>query len=230
MDALAEDSVYQLRLKTAVRRDKMTARGERMENRQFDMMLSVARERLAQHEPEKIAQRAGAAYHDGAFELLTFGQNVTVRLPDCAMEPPLSKWHTLTLLHYLDLADGTKPSGRTIPFSQYRDGLIRGGGLDRNAELIIRRDLGVLPPKELERRCRALGAEVLQSNADFCARFDFAPYYPVWLKVWFADEEFPASGRLLVDETAPHHLTIEDAVTVGSLILDQLTGAQRWSA
>ena len=51
----------------------------------------------------------------------------------------------------------------------------------------------------------------------------------VLLKVWFADEEFPASGRLLLDESAPHYLTIEDAVTVGSLILDQLTGAQHWT-
>ena len=65
---------------------------------------------------------------------------------------------------------------------------MRGGGLDRNAELIVRRDLGILPPEELERRCRLLGAELLPSNADFCARFDFAPRYPVWLKVWFADE------------------------------------------
>lgn len=53
--------------------------------------------------------------------------------------------------------------------------------------------------------------------------------YPVWLKVWFADEEFPASGRLLVDESAPSYLTIEDAVTVGALILDELTGAQHWA-
>ena len=106
---------------------------------------------------------------------------------------------------------------------------MRGGGLDRNAELIVRRDLGILPPEELERRCRSLGAELLPSNADFCARFDFAPRYPIWLKVWFADEEFLASGRLLLDESAPHYLTIEDAVTVGSLILDQLTGAQHWA-
>ena len=105
----------------------------------------------------------------------------------------------------------------------------RGTGLDRNAELIVRRDLGILPPEELERRCRSLGAELLPSNADFCARFDFAPRYPIWLKVWFSDEEFPASGRLLLDESAPHYLTIEDAVTVGSLILDQLTGAQHWA-
>ena len=126
-----------------------------------------------------------------------------------------ANWHTLTLLHYLDLADGTPLCGRMIPFSQYKDGLVRGGGLDRNAELIVRRDLSVLPPEELERRCEALGANFEASNADLCARFDFAPRYPVWLKVWFGDEEFPASGHLFVDASAPRYLTIEDAVTVG---------------
>jgi len=195
----------------------------------LETMFAVARERLSQHTPEDIAEKAGARYADSSFSLKTLGQAVTVQLPDCAIRPQLSQWHTLTLLHYLDLADGVPLAGRTITFSQYKDGLVRGGGLDRNAELIIRRDLGILPPEELERRCRSLGAEILSSNADFCARFDFAPCYPVWLKVWFADEEFPASGRLLLDESAPHYLTIEDAVTVGSLILDQLTGAQHWA-
>lgn len=62
---------------------------------------------------------------------------MTVRLSDCTIQPPLSKWHALTLLHYLDLADGAPLTGRTITFSQYKDGLVRGGGLDRNAELIV---------------------------------------------------------------------------------------------
>ena len=204
--------------------------GRHMEQggRQFENMLAAAKERLARCAPEKIAGRAGAEYADGVFSLRTLGTAVTVRLPDCTIRPELPKWHALTLLHYLDLADGTPLTGRVIAFSQYKDGLVRGGGLDRNAERIIRRDLGALPPEELERRCRALGAEILPSNAELCARFDFAPRYPLWLKVWFGDEEFPASGRLLLDESAPHYLTIEDAVTVGSLILDRLTGAQHW--
>ena len=138
-------------------------------------MLAVARARLARHAPEDIAEKAGVRYADGAFQVPTLGQTVTVRLPDCTIEPPLSNWHALTLLHLLDLADGTPPTGRTITLSQYKDGLVRGSGLDRNAELIVRRDLGVLPPEELTQRCKALGAELLPSNADFCARFDFAP-------------------------------------------------------
>lgn len=199
-------------------------------DRQFASMLAAVQARLARHDAADIAQRAAVRYEDGAFSFETLGVRVRVRAADCAVLPPLSKWHTLTLLHYLDLADGTPLTGRTITFSQYPDGLVRGGGLDRNAELIVRRDLGVLPPRELTRRCEALGARMLPSNADLCARFDFAPRYPLWLKIWFGDEDFPASGRLLLDESAPHYLTIEDAVTAGSLILDALTGAGHWDA
>ena len=196
---------------------------------QFDRMMDAARERVARHAPEDIARRAGVAYADGAFIVPTLGRMVRVWLPECTVTPPLPDWHALTLLHYLDLADGTPLRGEMITFSQYKDGLVRGGGLDRNAELIIRRDLGVLPPEELERRCEALGANFETSNADLCVRFDFAPRYPVWLKVWFGDEEFPASGHLFVDASAPRYLTIEDAVTVGALILDGLTGAGHWT-
>lgn len=197
-----------------------------MENRQFAGMLAAARARLARHAPKDIAQRAGVQYADGVFTVPTLGQCVRIRLPDCTPEPPLSPWHTLTLLHYLDLADGTALRGQTITFSQYPAGLARGGGMDRGVERIVRQSLGTLPPEELARRCRALGAQLKPSNADLCARFDFAPRWPVWLKIWAADEEFPASGRLFLDASAPHYLTIEDAVTVGSLILDALTGAQ----
>lgn len=200
-----------------------------MENRQFERMLEAARSRLLRHVPEEISEKAGVRYENGVFWVRTLGRRVEIQWPAGKITPPVSKWHALTLLHYLDLADGTPLTGKTITFSQYKDGLVRGGGLDRNAELIVRRDLGVLPQEELALRCETLGAELLPSNADFCARFDFAPRYPVWLKVWFADEEFPASGRLLVDESAPSYLTIEDAVTVGALILDELTGAQHWA-
>lgn len=130
-----------------------------MENRQFELMLEAARSRLLRHVPEEISEKAGVRYENGAFWVRTFGRCVEVQWPDGKITPPVSKWHALTLLHYLDLADGTPLTGRTITFSQYKDGLVRGGGLDRNAELIVRRDLGVLPREELARRCETLGAE-----------------------------------------------------------------------
>lgn len=203
---------------------------QQKEHRQFAAMLAVARERLAHRDPQSLAQNAAVQYDAGCFFVKTLGRTVTVRLPEAEITPELCMWHTLPLLHYLDLADGTPLSGQPMLFAQHPDGLIRGSGFDHDAEILIRDKLGCLPPDELKSRCAALGAELLPSNADFCARFDFLPRYPLWLKVWFADDEFPASGRLLLDRCAPHYLTMEDAVTVGLLLLDLLTGAQHWSS
>lgn len=200
------------------------------ENRQYEAMLQVARARLCGRNAEKIAAQAGAELCEEGFRLQSLGKEVLVKIPGLELEPECSMWHTLTLLHYLDLADGTEQSGQLMTFSQYPEGgLVRGGGFDREAENLIAQKLGALPPAELEARCRALGGEILPGNADLCVRFDFLPRYPVWLKVWFADEEFPASGRMFLDKSAPHYLTIEDAVTVGSLILDNLTGEKKWT-
>ncbi len=195
-----------------------------MANPQYDSMLSVARQRIARHAPEDIARRAAVGWRDGCFLVPTLGKTVTVTLPSLALSPELDMWHALTLLHYLDLADGTSLTGRMMAFGQYRDGMVRGGDFDRRAEQVIRRQLGRLSAAELRRRCLALGAELEPSNADLCARFPFLPRYPIWLRLWLADEEFPASGRMFIDEAAAHYLTVEDAVTVGDLLLERLTG------
>ena len=62
-----------------------------------------------------------------------------------------------------------------MAFAQYPDGLGRRGGFARRAERASRRQLGLLPPEELRRRCLALGAELLPSYADLCALFPFLP-------------------------------------------------------
>lgn len=59
-------------------------------------------------------------------------------------------------------------------------------------------------------------------NADVAFRIPFLPRFPVTLKIWLPDADFPASGRLFVDACADHYLSIEDAVTVAQIILDQL--------
>lgn len=197
------------------------------ENQMFSSMLRAALERLSAREPAEIAQRAGAAFCDGAFVLRSLGREVRISVSDGHADPPLTEWHLLTLLHYLALADGTPPAGRLLSFSQYPGGMARGEAFDRDAETAIREKLGRMDETLLERQCRALGAKIIPSNADFCAEFSFAPHWPVWLKLWLADDEFEASGRILVDENAARALPIEDAVTVGSLILGALTDSEK---
>ena len=62
-------------------------------------------------------------------------------------------------------------------------------------------------------------AQIIPSNADLCAVFPFLPMYPVTLKIWFADDELEGTGRMLLNGSADHYLSTEDAVAVGDLIL-----------
>ncbi len=188
----------------------------------FSNMRQAALAWLKDRDPREISTRANVAFDGEKFTFESLGTPVTISYPAYHITPDLAQWHSLILLHYLSRAEGRPLTGRQITFAQQKDGMIRGGGFDRDVEMTVAQTLGVLPPQELQRRCRALGANIQPSNADLCAVFSIAPNYPVWLKVWFADDEFPASGRMLLDESAEHYLSIEDAVTAGGLILDKL--------
>ncbi len=166
------------------------------DNRAFQQMLQPAKERVCLHSPEDIARKSGAVFYeeDSSLEVQSFHETVRITFPDCIFQPEIAGWHQLVLLHYLDLADGTDVSPEMIPFGSLKDGLIRG-----------------------------LGAEFVKGRADLCAVFPFLPRYPLRLNIWLADEEFEASGKLLVSRSADHYLTIEDAVTVGDIFLSKLT-------
>lgn len=77
-------------------------------------------------------------------------------------------------------------------------------------------------PEEVERVSRVLGAEKIPSKADLSVVFSFFPNYPVTVNIWFADEEFGPSGKMLLSESADHYLTVEDAVTAGEVLLKLL--------
>ncbi len=86
--------------------------------------------------------------------------------------------------------------------SELKDGMVRGGGFDRDCESAICTRLGYCPQERIVKACQSLGAEIVSSNADICVVFGFLPQYPVMLKLWLADEELPGSGRMLVNGMA----------------------------
>ena len=195
-----------------------------MGNQMFSQMNRAAMARLAGRDPEEIAGKAGIRYdaETQLFHIPTMGMNVTVSWPDCHFTPELPGWHSLVILHYLDLADGTPLTGKEIPFGKMRSGMVRGGGIDRKCEVAIQK-LKYLSEDSLTRICESLGGERIASNADAAWRLPFLPRFPVTVKIWLPDEEFPASGRLFPDASADHYLTIEDAVTVAEILLEKMT-------
>lgn len=191
-------------------------------NQMFSQMNQAALTRLKGRSPGEIARNAGIRYEEEtqAFHIPTMGMDVTVHYPDYRFAPELPGWHRLVILHYLDLADGFPLTGKEISFGQMKSGMVRGG-IDRRCELALQ-DLKCLNEDSLAKICGHIGGVRIPTNADASWRIPFLPNFPVTLKIWLPDEEFPASGRLLLDSSADHYLTIEDAVTVAEIILERI--------
>ena len=190
----------------------------------FQEMLAVAKGWLAGRSSEELAELAGAEWEPETkhLSLQSLNQRLELNAGDWSVSPQLENWHYLILLHYLSIADGTPLSDEMTTFGNLKDGLIRGTKFDRTADTALAGFLKGREPEQLKEVCRSLGAVFRDSNADLCAVFPFLPRYTVIVKMWFADEEFPASGKMLVSGSADHYLTIEDAVTVGEVMLGRL--------
>ena len=194
------------------------------ENRAYQEMLQAAIGRLKGRSGVDIAVKSGAVFHQGeeVLEVKSFQDIIRIQLSDFSTDPIMEEWHHLLLLHYLDLADGTEESQLLITFGNLKDGLLRGTKFDHAAELELERILKDKAPDKVMEACKNLDAEFMESNADLCARFQIFPNYPIILKIWFADEEFPASGKLFLQSNADHYLTVEDAVTAGEILIQRL--------
>lgn len=196
------------------------------ENRAFSEMLAVAQNRLAGRSPLEIAEKAHVIFDrvQQTFLFSSLGESIIVHYPSYSIEPQMDEWHHLAILHYLEMADGTPLGQKFIAFGELKDGMVRGGGFDRTCEQTMARYWGKKPLENLKAVCAALGAKLEDSNADLCAVLPFLPQYPVTWKLWLAEEEdeIDGSGRLFLNSSANHYLSIEDAVTVGTILLDRL--------
>lgn len=175
-------------------------------------MGKAARSWLAGKDPWELAEQTGMTFQGTAFQWNCLGTEIALRYPDYEADPPLPHWLLLVVLHYLNLADGTPLTGQWISFA-------------RAFEDYVRDSLGRLPMEELQRKCRALGGEEAEGSADVSVIFHPLPRYPVKMNLWLADEEFPASGRLLLDHSAERYLTIEDSVALGESLVELLRQA-----
>lgn len=197
---------------------------DQTENRAFQEMLQAAVKRLEGRSGEDIAVKSGAIFQGerNQLKVKSFDEEIKIQLPDFHINQKMDEWHQLIILHYLDMTDGTELSQNQITFGNLKDGLIRGTKFDRTAEQELEKILRNKEAKEIQDACLCLGAEFIETKADLCAVFSVLPKYPVILKIWFADDEFPTSGKLFLQGNADHYLSVEDAVSVGEILLKKL--------
>ena len=195
------------------------------ENRQYTEMLAAAIGKLADRQPEDIARKANVHYDAGSrmFSFTTLGQPVRVLWPDYTLDTPLEMWHHLTVLQYLAEADGTPQSNTWISLREFKEGgLIRGSSFDAENDRFVQRKLGQLDVETLAEAAARLGGERMPGKADLSMRFSFMPNFPLALHLWLADDEFPASCKVLCYGSAEHYLKVEAAGTAAGLLLQKL--------
>lgn len=195
-----------------------------MENRAFEEMLKPAVCRIQKKTAEEMSEKAGVFYNreTSQFEIASLGKIIKVAYPSCRLSERLEEWHTLLLLHYLEMAQGVPLTGQWVSFGNLKDGLVRGTKFDHAAEIEIHKIFKGKSLEQLREICHKLGGKFVDTKADLCAEVFLFPRYPFLLKVWMEDEEFPLSGKLFVDRSADQYLSIEDGVTAGDLLLRKM--------
>ena len=191
------------------------------ENREFNEMYIAAKKRLEGKNPIEIAKNSGAEFDEekSILKIKSLDAIFELEYPTYDMKEKRDDWQILTLLHYLDLADNTPILSKQIKFGELKDGLIRGARFDKTVEAELERFLKNKDEKQVIEVFKSLDAKFIDSKADLSAVFYIYPYYPVTISIWFEDEEFPPTGKMFLDKTADHYLTIEDAVGVGELMI-----------
>ena len=120
------------------------------------------------------------------------------------------------------LADG---SWATIGSLEPAD-VMRGASFDRDISRLIGSKLGKCSKQDILAACEKLGGQILEGGkADVSAVFRFLPRYPMLLNLWLADDEFPASGKVLINSGAGLALGLEAAGTIAVYLVDELCSA-----
>lgn len=165
--------------------------------------------------PDNAARRASVPYDRDSrlFRVPFLGAEYLVSYPDGKItgtrgeeDVPLAK--KVCILHYLTHASDISPAGRYITFKDLPNGSIYTGPFNNRAVRPLVSIFGK-KPEMLVSAGEMMGGRRVEVG-DWAVTVDIFPKVPITFVIWEGDEEFPASGNVLYDASAPLHLETED--------------------
>lgn len=172
---------------------------------------------------EDIARCSGYPIDGNALAIDFLGGHYKVEYPSGNFEPvPISEgglpvFTQILILHYLANPTEVIDSGTLISYKELPGGSIYIQPFTHRAIDPLVRTFGSNPDSLLEVATRLGG----HSNGlgDVGVTFRVFPRIPVTLILWRADDEFPASGNILFDASAPAILPTEDYAVLASIVV-----------
>jgi len=173
----------------------------------YHQALKLAREKLAELDPRAVADAAGVTWTGSAYEIPWLGSNL--HLEDGALDEQII-W-----LHYLTGHGPKKPSGVYISYRQVPGGAIYNENfVKRTIDPMVRTFHDRL--EDFTRLGTAMGGEAKGlGHASFTIRA--LPFVPLTYVIWQGDDEIPAGGNILFDETAAGWFCAEDLVVLAGM-------------
>ncbi len=201
----------------------------------YQMSFDLAARELAGRDFAELARRAGASWNQeqGFLEMDYLGRPlrvgadpITVQARDQGPELPLAE--QALVLHYLVRARGSEPKGNWITFREVPSGEFYWSAFVKRAKEPLVGFFGSRPGLLLELAPLVGGSPAPDLAGDTAVVVRAFPRVPLLLQLWEGDDEFPAEGNLLFDETVAEYLSTEDiALTAGLPIYKMMALARQ---
>ena len=176
-------------------------------NKGYERALGLAREQLAERDPRKTADDTGTVWTGGRFEIPWLGRMIP--LDEGTVEQQII-WS-----HYLMSGGPKQPSGNYITYRQVPGaGIYNENFLKRCINPMVKAFAGDL---DLFLRLGQNMGGRKASPGHMSFTVNALPYIPLTFVLWQGDDEIPASGNILFDDTAAEWLCAEDLVVLAGL-------------
>ncbi len=128
---------------------------------------------------------------------------------------PVKKLGAIIILHYLNNANESQPTGRTISYRQLSGGNVHYPAFKTRVIEYIGSNFHQYP-LQLVSTAELLGAKK-QEFGDASVLIQVLPKLPVTVIVWRGDDKVRGNANVLFDDSAPRFLNTEDLAAVGTV-------------
>lgn len=191
----------------------------------YQVTLQEAKKRYCEQDSGAMAAKSGAKLtENGDLEIVFLAESYKVSpegevvLAKDNSEAPMAV--KILLLHYLTTAQGVPLQRKLISFKELPGGAIYIVPFTNRAIRPLVNAFGE-NPQELLEIGKKLGAEQAD-HGDASISLHAFPFVTLTLVLWGGDDEFPPSGNILFDSSAPSYLATEDYAVLGSMVAAQL--------
>ncbi|MFZ5648229.1 MAG: DUF3786 domain-containing protein [Bacillota bacterium] len=173
--------------------------------------------------PEEAARRAAVEYNPetGLFTVPFLNERYIVSFPGGEITTEEGGEVALTnkvcILHYLTHASDCSLTGRHVTFKELPNGSIYVGPFNNRAIRPLVSIFGSRPDM-LVKAAEKIGGKKADMG-DYAVTLNVFPKIPITFVLWEGDDEFPPSGNILFDSSAPFHLETEDYALLPGLAI-----------